>query len=75
MTAAGGMELASPDPVPHGAGKELALVPVGSPPELKLGRGVRLKPVAEYHQWGLHVRSAVEPGRMPVVIIHILVHR
>ena len=75
ITAAGGMEPASLDPVPHGTGKELSRAPVGLSPVLKLGRGVRLKPVAEYHQWGLHVRSAVEPGRMPVVIIHILVHR
>ena len=75
ITAAGGMEHASPDPVPHGTGKELARIPVGLSPELELGSGVRLKPVAEYHQCGLHVRSAVEPGRMPAVIIHIPAHR
>jgi hypothetical protein len=74
-SAAGGVKLAGLNPVLHGTGKELACIPVGLSPELELGSGVRLKPVAEYHQWGLHVRSAVEPGRMPAVIIHIPAHR
>jgi hypothetical protein len=69
------MEPASLDPVPHGTGKELARAPVGLSPELKLGRGVRLKPVAEYHQWGLHGHSVVEPGRTPAGIAHIPVRR
>ena len=62
-------------PVLHSTGKELACVPVGLPPDLKLGAGVRVEAVAEYHHWGLHDRSAVLPGRRPAVIIHIPVRR
>ena len=74
-SAAGRVKLAGLNPVLHGTGKELACVPVGLSPQLELGSGVRLNSVAEYRQRDFHVRTAVEPGRMPAVIIHIPAHR